>query len=39
VYRQAESGGLVRGTDLIGNLGRLAPRIRSYLQGDEVPEP
>ena len=29
VYRQTESGGLVRGTDLIGNLGRLAPRIRA----------
>ena len=39
VYRQAESGGLVRGTDLVGNLGRLAPRIRPYLRNDEVPEP
>jgi Flp pilus assembly CpaF family ATPase len=39
VYRQTESGGLVRGTDLVGNLGRLAPRIRVYLQNDEVPEP
>jgi pilus assembly protein CpaF len=39
VYRQTESGGLVRGTDLIGNLGRLAPRIRGYLQSDEIPEP
>jgi pilus assembly protein CpaF len=39
VYRQAESGGLVRGTDLIGNLGRLAPRIRPYLHSDEVPSP
>ena len=38
VYRQTESGGLVRGTDLVGNLGRLAPRIRGYLQSDEVPE-
>ena len=28
VYRQTESGGLMRGTDLIGNLGRLAPRLR-----------
>jgi pilus assembly protein CpaF len=39
VYRQAESGGLVRGTDLVGNLGRLAPRIRPYLRNNEVPEP
>jgi pilus assembly protein CpaF len=39
VYRQADSGGLVRGTDLIGNLGRLSPRIRPFLQTDDVPEP
>ena len=39
VYRQADSGGLLRGTDLIGNLGRLSPRIRPYLESDEVPEP
>lgn len=39
VYRQADSGGLVRGTDLIGNLGRLAPRIRAFLPTDEIPEP
>ena len=32
VYRQADSGGLLRGTDLIGNLGRLSPRIRPYLR-------
>ncbi len=39
VYRQTDSGGLERMTDLIGNLGRLAPRVRPHLQGDEVPEP
>jgi Flp pilus assembly CpaF family ATPase len=39
VYRQTESGGLVRSTELIGNLGRLAPRLRAHLHGDEVPEP
>jgi pilus assembly protein CpaF len=39
VYRQQDSGGLVRGTDLIGNLGRLAPRVRAFLPTDEVPEP
>jgi pilus assembly protein CpaF len=39
VYRQTDSGGLVRGTDLIGNLGRLAPRIRAFLPTDEVPGP
>lgn len=39
VYRQADSGGLVRATDLIGDLGRLAPRLRAHLAGDEVPQP
>ena len=39
VYRQAEGGGLQRMTDLLGNLGRLAPRIRSFLPGDVVPAP
>jgi pilus assembly protein CpaF len=39
VYRQTESGGLVRGTDLVGNLGRLAPRILPHLASDAVPEP
>jgi pilus assembly protein CpaF len=39
VYRQGDSGGLIRSTDLIGDLGRLAPRLRGYLHGDEVPEP
>jgi pilus assembly protein CpaF len=39
VYRQTDSGGLVRGTDLVGNLGRLAARIRPYLRSDEIPEP
>ena len=33
VYRQGESGGLIRTTDLIGNLGRLAPRLREHLRG------
>jgi len=39
VYRQADSGGLIRTTDLIGNLGRLGSRLREQLDGDEVPEP
>jgi Flp pilus assembly CpaF family ATPase len=39
VYRQADSGGLVRATEFIGDLGRLAPRLRAYLSGDEVPMP
>lgn len=39
VYRQGDSGGLVRATDLIGDLGRLAPRVRAHLSGDAVPEP
>lgn len=39
VYRQTETGGWRRMTDLIGNLGRLAPRIVPHLGGDEVPAP
>ena len=39
VYRQSESGGLQRVTDLVGNLDRLAPRIRAHLPGDMVPMP
>jgi len=39
VYRQMDSGGLVRVTQLVGDLGRLAPRVRPHLWGDEVPPP
>lgn len=39
VYRQGEGGGLLRMTDLLGNLDRLAPRIRAFLPGDVVPAP
>ena len=39
VYRQAESGGLQRVTELTGNLTRLGPRVRPFLRGDEVPQP
>jgi Flp pilus assembly CpaF family ATPase len=39
VYRQGEGGGLQRMTDLLGNLDRLAPRIRPFLPGDVVPAP
>jgi Flp pilus assembly CpaF family ATPase len=39
VYRQAESGALSRMTDLIGNLERLAPRVRPHLKSDVVPVP
>ncbi len=39
VYRQTESGGLARATDLIGNLDRLAVRLRPHLTSDEIPEP
>ena len=37
VYRQAGFGGWERMTDLIGNLSRLAPRLRPHLWGEEVP--
>ena len=37
VYRQAGFGGWERSTELIGNLSRLAPRIRPFLWTDEVP--
>jgi len=39
VYRQTDSGGWERMTEMIGNLSRLAPRIKPYLWGDEVPLP
>lgn len=39
VYRQTETGGWRRMTELIGNLGRLAPRVRPHLGGEEVPPP
>ena len=39
VYRQTDAGGIARMTELIGNLGRLAPRVRPHLAGDEVPVP
>jgi pilus assembly protein CpaF len=38
VYRQADSGGMARITDLVGNLGRLANRVGPHLRGNEVPE-
>jgi Flp pilus assembly CpaF family ATPase len=39
VYRQTDIGGWERMTELVGNLPRLAPRIRPYLWGDEIPVP
>lgn len=39
VYRQVEGGSLQRTTDLVGNLDRLAPRIRHLLRSDAVPLP
>jgi pilus assembly protein CpaF len=39
VYRQTDAGGVVRMTELVGNLGRLAARIRPLIGGDEVPAP
>ncbi|MGA2282217.1 MAG: ATPase, T2SS/T4P/T4SS family [Candidatus Dormibacteria bacterium] len=37
IYRQATFGGWERMTDLIGNLSRMAPRLRPHLWNDEVP--
>ncbi|MGP8162105.1 MAG: ATPase, T2SS/T4P/T4SS family [Candidatus Dormibacteria bacterium] len=37
IYRQAAFGGWERMTDLIGNLSRMAPRLRPHLWNDEVP--
>ena len=39
IYRQEEGGGWRRMTDLVGNLNRLAPRLRPELRSDEVPLP
>ena len=39
VYRQSETGGLQRMTELVGNLVRLSPRIRPHLDGDVIPSP
>jgi hypothetical protein len=37
VYRQAENGGMLRCTDLVGDLGRLGDRLRWWIDADEVP--
>jgi Flp pilus assembly CpaF family ATPase len=37
VYRQTSSGGWERMTELIGNLSRLSPRLRTHLWTDQVP--
>jgi Flp pilus assembly CpaF family ATPase len=37
VYRQTDGGGWQRMTELVGNLNRLGPRLRSHLQTDEIP--
>ncbi|MGI8848126.1 MAG: ATPase, T2SS/T4P/T4SS family [Candidatus Dormibacteria bacterium] len=37
VYKQTDAGGWERMTELVGNLSRLAPRIRSHLWGEEIP--
>jgi len=39
VYKQTDAGGWERMTELVGNLPRLAPRIRPHLWGDEIPVP
>jgi len=37
VYRQAGFGGWERMTELVGNLSRMAPRLRTQLWSEEVP--
>jgi len=37
IYKQTDSGGWDRMTELVGNLTRLAPRIRPHLWGEEIP--
>jgi hypothetical protein len=39
IYKQTDAGGWERMTELVGNLPRLAPRIRPHLWGDEIPVP
>jgi len=39
IYRRTESGGMERVTDLVGNLVRLATRIRPLLGTDQIPLP
>ena len=39
VYRQTDSGGWQRMTDLLGNLHRLGGRLRRHLPDDEIPAP
>ena len=39
VYKQGDSGGWDRMTELVGNLPRLAPRVRPYLWNEEIPVP
>ncbi len=37
IYRQADSGGWQRMTEVIGNLNRLGPRLRGHFHNDEIP--
>lgn len=39
IYRQTDTGGWRRMTDVVANLSRLAPRLRPHLDGGEIPEP
>jgi pilus assembly protein CpaF len=38
VYRQVDSGGWQRMTELVGNLNRLGPRLRGRFRDDEIPQ-
>ncbi len=37
LYRQSDSGGWQRMTELVGNLNRLGPRLRGHFLDDEIP--
>ncbi len=39
IYRQSDSGGWQRMTELVGNLHRLGARLRHTLHDDEIPVP
>jgi Flp pilus assembly CpaF family ATPase len=39
IYRQTDSGGWQRMTELVGNLNRLGPRLSRHLPGGEIPAP
>ena len=39
IYRQTDTGGWQRMTEMVGNLNRLGPRLRAHLRNEEIPPP